>query len=135
VTINPTLITIEPHIELATTGDDNPAIKDGWTITSSVVDLEGGDTTYAFLKSIIGGTISVVTTHEDVDVWHDDEFLYNGAEHNPLASLICGREMRGPVVLARSDAEGNTVGFTPEEVAQALDRLGEAALAMGAKPV
>jgi len=121
--MNPTVIIITEVLTLT----QNPETElfegeAGWQVTDATIDLDGGDTTYDFLKSIIPSTIACHDIGHGVDMWYDDEFLYSGAKLNPVASMLAGAEFRGPVVLASVSPEGETIGLTPEQIVL-LDRF------------
>ena len=101
-----------------------------WNVQAVTIDTNVRSS-YELLKDTINGTIQVSTTHEGVDVWFDDEFLFKGMDVNPIASVIMAPVViHGPVVLARSNSEGDTIGFSEEEIEMALDKLARVAEAL-----
>lgn len=68
------------------------------------------------LQTCVEGYVQVVTGRlggMNVDLWVNEEGLFRSDfSVNPIASMICGQTIVGPVVITRCDKEGNTIGFT-----------------------
>lgn len=81
-----------------------------------VIPVKIGDSSLETLQTCVEGWVGVVTGRlggMDVDLWVNEEGLFrHDFAVNPIASIICGQTIVGPVVVARSDSEGRTVGFT-----------------------
>ena len=87
------------------------------------------DNSYDVFRRLVGGdgTIDVVRTQVadiDVDVWIADSFLFE--PHHMLnlhGSFFSGRPILGPVVLARVDDNGDTIGFTGSQVDAIVQKI------------
>jgi hypothetical protein len=119
---NPRVIVMLPSVTFLEDG----TTELGWQVSPATIDVEGGDTTYDFLKSIIPGTLQIHQLADGTDLWHDDEYLYTYADQpNPIASIMAGFRVNGPVVLARTDDMGNTIGFSDHEGPRLLAEIQE----------
>jgi hypothetical protein len=70
------------------------------------------DRTYPALKNYCRGAIDVVTITfggQRADLWVNDEGLINGMPLNVPASMLAGMPLFGPVVIAGTDDEGETI--------------------------
>lgn len=77
------------------------------------------------LREMVGGWLDLVRLSDRLDMWVNDEGLFQFPEPNVTASRVAGvfgfdwQPYHGPAVLTGTDGEGNTVG---------LDRTGAALL-------
>jgi hypothetical protein len=80
--------------------------------------VNAGDDTLPTLQSLVDGWIECATADRstlgfEADVWVNEEGLFrNDFGINLVASFITGRQLVGPAVLARSSAQGETLGLT-----------------------
>jgi hypothetical protein len=118
-----TTIVIAPTVFIYHDTDGNTTSEDGWDIRPAQIDLET-DTTYDFLRMVIGGPIDCIQLPSGLDMWVGDEFLFDGSIVNPIASVLAApTHIRGPVVLARCDAEGNTIGIPEDTLIDTLAKI------------
>ena len=88
-----------------------------------------GESTLATLQTLVEGYIELVRPNPadlgfDGDMWANEEGLYNpDFAVNPLASLLAGTRIVGPVVITRSDDMGNTVGLTDADLEAVRERM------------
>ena len=79
---------------------------------------------YDFLANAVGGMISCISLDNGMDMWVNDEYLYNGDEFSPFATAVYwntfglfSHYVNGAVVFTGGvDYEGNTVGLTFEQL-------------------
>lgn len=120
------VIVIASGVTVGINPEGDNTLEETWTIHGANIDIEGGDTSYDFLKMIIDDTLQMVQTADGTDVWYGDNFLYNqDLRLNRVASIFADVRLHGPVVLARTDDMGNTIGFTPEQFEATMSRLRE----------
>ena len=106
------------------------------TITCVLVEQDGTmlpiavtAPSYKSLQKFVDGLFDIVVARHytsglpfDVDVWVNDEGLYREDFHqNVAATLLTGAGLVGPAVLAMSTPDGETVGFTAEQLAAIAD--------------
>lgn len=76
------------------------------------------------LQTLVDGYVDCVTADPDAlgfaaDVWVNDEGLYRkDFAINLVGSFITGRQLVGPIVIALSDADGETTGLTSAHIEQ-----------------
>jgi hypothetical protein len=90
-------------------------------------DEEGG--TLSMLQTAVEGLVEYARADRDylgfdADVWVNEEGLYrDDFTPNILASVIVGRPIVGPAVIALSDSEGETIGLSDEQLDTLSNRL------------
>ena len=86
--------------------------------------VNSGDDTLPTLQALVDGWIECVTASKrelgfDADVWVNEEGLFrNDFGLNLVMSVVTGRQLVGPAVLARSNSQGATLGLTPSNLYQ-----------------
>ena len=81
-----------------------------------------GDNTLRTLQTGVDGFIECVAADDSVlgffaDIWVNEAGLYrNDFGINLVASYITGRQIVGPAVIARSSAQGATLGLTDVQI-------------------
>lgn len=92
--------------------------------TKSVEEFQAGKS-YDFLSKTVGGFVEVVSLYDkpgSPDLWLNEEGKLKGLDQNPVATalwvdmydltdVICG-----DVVITNTDAEGETIGLTDEQI-------------------
>lgn len=68
------------------------------------------------MQEVVGGYVELVRVG-DLDLWVNEEGILEGL---PLNRVIVGMPLVGPILVASSNEEGDTVGLTDTQVAQAL---------------
>ncbi len=93
--------------------------------TAHIVRQEPNQTSLDCLQALVGGLIeSVSPSKVACDVWANEEGLYQpGFGINLVASYITGRQLVGPMVLAGSTKNGDTISV-PDRVINKLKREG-----------
>lgn len=95
------------------------------------IDLSG-DSLTAMRNAIGCRLVDVVSLTDRIDMWIDDEGLYNHPV-NPVATALARRygfvwqPYHGPVVLATVDEDGNSLNLTIDQVRGQLTALGDIA--------
>lgn len=93
--------------------------------------IESGDDTLTTLQNAVGGWIAQAGGYfdlpEGVEAWVDDEGLLK--EDYDYSVIFRDRDMKfagglaGPVVFARYDEEGNTLGLSSEDINDIRSRI------------
>lgn len=68
-------------------------------------------------QKIVGGYIDCMDLGRGYSLYLNDEGLINGS---PVTRVICGTPIGGDFCVVKHDAEGNTLGLTPDEAAMFL---------------
>ena len=96
-------------------------IAEDGTVTEHEVE---GNVSLGFLSKQIGGTVDVTRITANVDAWIHDEGLYVCGPNFTasyaimrVADDLLHRPLHGPIVFARCDDEGDTVGLRDEDAA------------------
>jgi hypothetical protein len=79
---------------------------------------------YNFIADAVGGMISCVTLDNGLEMWVNDEYLYNGDEFSPVATAAYWKTygafshyVNGAVVFTGgADYEGNTIGLNFDQL-------------------
>lgn len=89
--------------------------------TGEWTDANEFSTTYRFLNTTVGGYIELLRFPEGIDMWINEDGKYReGFESNAIATTMAWAfgiipthdDVRGPVVLAGSNAAGDTIPLT-----------------------
>lgn len=74
---------------------------------------------YSWLADSVEGMITCVTLKDGLEMWVNDEYLYNGSDFNPFATAeywmtygAFSHYVNGVAIFTCSDEEGNTTGLT-----------------------
>jgi hypothetical protein len=88
-------------------------------------DMESG---LEAMQSFVDGRIECVALSPQVDLWCNEEFLFNGSKPNRLVRAMYGNEIpiHGDFFLASHDDEGNTVGLNGAQCEEWLGRMRDA---------
>lgn len=79
---------------------------------------------YDFISGAVDGMISCVSLDNGIDMWVNDEYLYNGNEFSPIATAAYwdtfgpfSHHVNGTVVFTGGvNYEGETIGLTIEQL-------------------
>ena len=89
--------------------------------------VESDDNTLSTLQTLVDGLIECVNADKrslgfEADVWVNEEGLFRqDFAINLVASFITGRQLVGPVVLARSNSNGATLGLTSSQINRLIE--------------
>lgn len=89
--------------------------------------IESGEDTLSTLQTLVDGYVECVSADRkvlgfDADVWVNEEGLYRqDFSINLPASYITGRQLVGPVVIARSSKDGKTLGLTGSQINRLIE--------------
>lgn len=77
---------------------------------------------YDWLANAVEGMIDCVHLKHGIDMWVNDEYLYNGSEFNAYATALywhaygfMSHEVYGTAVFTNTDGMGETTGLTIEQ--------------------
>lgn len=89
---------------------------------------------YDWLAIAVDGMMDCIRLNHGIDMWVNDEYLYNGSEWNAFATAIYwntygafSHEVRGTAVFTTNDGMGETTGLTIEQfdyLGRMLDEFG-----------
>jgi len=89
----------------------------GDEVQAKLVKVDTTNGSLAALQALVEGYVDVVSTPSG-DVWVNDEGLYrNDFEQNYIASVLTGRRIVGPAVLADSTPDGETTSVSLNTIA------------------
>ena len=77
------------------------------------------ENTLTAMQAVVGGYIDCLRAG-DLDLWVNDEGLLMGL---PFNVMVNGTPLVGPILVAASNREGDTIGLTDAQVARALSLL------------
>lgn len=97
----------------------------------ATVELHAVDhSTLADLQAAVGGDVAAVALAGDLDMWVHEEGLLRGLEYNGAATALAHyfgathQVYVGPAVFTGGvDEEGNTLGLSPERLAEVVELL------------
>jgi len=77
------------------------------------------------MQEFVGGFVECISLSYNVDLWCNDEFLFNGSVPNRLVRRLCGDwyPIHGDFFLASHDNNGETIGLTLSQQTEWLKEL------------
>lgn len=78
------------------------------------------------MQVIVNGQFDCISLADDIDLWCNDEFLYNGSTPNRFVKTLYGGEIsiNGTFFLASSNEDGETIGLNNQQLDEWMERVG-----------
>ena len=89
-----------------------------------IKDIDEG---FESMQDVVDGRIECVSLSDDIDLWCNEEFLYNGSKPNRLISTSYGDiiSINGTFFISSNNEDGETIGLSNKQVDEWMEKVND----------